>query len=228
MRILQGIAMKYKVVEIFESINGEGMKAGELSVFIRFAGCNLCCGYCDTKWANETDAPYMEMELEEIVERVQAYRVKNITVTGGEPLLQKGIAELLQLLSQKGFFVEVETNGSVSLQEIAKNVPDVSFTMDYKLPGSKMEQKMNTENFMVLTAKDAVKFVVSDHLDLKRALVVSQEYGLGRKCNILLSPVFEAIEPEEIVTFMKENHWTEARLQIQMHKVIWDPQKRGV
>jgi len=220
--------MKYKVVEIFESINGEGMKAGELSVFIRFAGCNLCCGYCDTKWANEPDTSYVEMEPEEIVERVQAYEGKNVTVTGGEPLLQKGIGELLRLLTQKGFLVEIETNGSVPLQEFAKKVPDVSFTMDYKLPGSRMEQKMDTENFTVLTAKDTVKFVVSDHTDLKRALVVSQEYGLGRKCNILLSPVFGAIKPEEMVTFMKENHWIEARLQIQLHKVIWDPQKRGV
>ena len=220
--------MKYKVVEIFESINGEGMKAGELSVFIRFMGCNLCCGYCDTKWANEPDAPYIEMELEEIVERVQSYQVKNVTVTGGEPLLQEGIGMLLKALSKRGFSIEIETNGSISLQEFAKEVPDVSFTMDYKLPQSHMEQKMDTANFAVLTAKDTVKFVVSDHTDLKRAFVVSQEYGLGRKCNILLSPVFGAVEPEELVTFMKENHWTEARLQIQMHKVIWDPQKRGV
>lgn len=220
--------MKYKVAEIFESINGEGMKVGELSVFIRFVGCNLCCEYCDTKWVNEPDASYIEMELEEIVEKVQSYHVKNVTITGGEPLLRKDIEELLKLLSQKGFLVEIETNGSVSLREIAKKVPDVSFTMDYKLPGSKMEQKMNTENFIVLTAKDTVKFVVSDHTDLKRALAVSREYGLGRKCNILLSPVFGLIEPEEIVIFMKENCWIEARLQIQLHKVIWDPQKRGV
>lgn len=220
--------MSYKVVEIFESINGEGMKAGELSVFIRFRGCNLCCGYCDTKWANEADASYIEMELEEVVEKVQDYHVKNVTVTGGEPLLQEGICELLQVLSKRGYSVEIETNGSISLKKCAGKAPDVSFTMDYKLPGSNMEQEMDTANFAVLTAKDTVKFVVSDGIDLERAFEVSKEHGLGRKCNILLSPVFGAIEPEEIVTFMKENHWTEARLQIQMHKVIWDPQKRGV
>ena len=94
--------MKYKVAEIFESINGEGMKAGELSVFIRFTGCNLCCSYCDTKWANESDAPYLEMGLEEIVKKAQGYQVKNVTVTGGEPLLQNGVGVLLKELSEKG------------------------------------------------------------------------------------------------------------------------------
>lgn len=220
--------MKYKVAEIFESINGEGMKAGELSVFIRFTGCNLCCSYCDTKWANEPDAPYLEMGLEEIVKKAQGYQVKNVTVTGGEPLLQNGVGVLLKGLSEKGFYVEIETNGSISLQKFAKELPDVVFTMDYKLPGSGMEQQMDKGNFAVLQKKDTVKFVVSDRVDLKCAFVVSQEYSLGSKCNILLSPVFGAIEPEEIVAFMKENHWTDARLQVQLHKVIWDPQKRGV
>ncbi len=220
--------MKYKVAEIFESINGEGMKAGELSLFIRFAGCNLCCSYCDTKWANGQDASYTEMGLDEIIEKVQGCQVKNITVTGGEPLLQNGVGTLLQALSDKGFYVEIETNGSIPLQEFAKELPDVVFTMDYKLPSSGMEQQMDTGNFAVLQKKDTVKFVVSDRADLKRAFAVSQEYSLGCKCNILLSPVFGAIEPEEIVTFMKENHWTDARLQVQLHKVIWDPQKRGV
>lgn len=220
--------MKYKVVEIFESINGEGLKAGELAVFVRFWGCNLCCSYCDTMWANEPDTPYTEMELEEIVKTVQRYSVRNVTVTGGEPLLQKGIDKLLRAFLQEGFAVEIETNGSVSLREFVKEALDVTFTMDYKLPGSNMEQNMNTNNFAFLTAKDTVKFVVSDQTDLERAYEIAGEYALGGRCNILLSPVFGAIELAEIVEFMKERHWTEARMQIQMHKVIWDPQERGV
>lgn len=228
MCILQGIAVKYKVVEIFQSINGEGMKAGELAAFVRFQGCNLSCSYCDTRWANEADTPYEEMGAEEIVAAVKKYSVKNVTVTGGEPLLQKDVSALLRALVREGFVVEIETNGSVSLQEFAQQLPEITFTMDYKLPGSKMEQLMNTDNFAVLTGKDTVKFVVSDRADLERAYEVAEKYALGGRCNILLSPVFGAIEPEEIVTFMKEYHWISARLQIQMHKVIWDPQKRGV
>jgi 7-carboxy-7-deazaguanine synthase len=220
--------VKYKVVEIFESINGEGMKAGELAVFIRFQGCNLCCSYCDTMWANEPDAPYMEMELAEIVETVRNYAVRNVTVTGGEPLRQKEIKALLAALDKEGFAVEIETNGSVALAEYAKDLPEVCFTMDYKLPGSGMEQQMETGNFAVLTKKDTVKFVVSSRSDLERAYEVAERYQLGGRCSILLSPVFGAIEPEEIVSFMKEKRWVDARIQIQLHKVIWNPQERGV
>lgn len=220
--------MKYEVVEIFQSINGEGMKAGELAVFVRFRGCNLRCRYCDTMWANEADAFYMEMDVEEIVGEVKKHRVKNVTVTGGEPLLQKGIGILLEKLVAEGFEVEIETNGSIPLRELGADTRGISFTMDYKLPGSGMEEKMCTDNFSLLTSRDTVKFVVSGRNDLMRAYEVAERYSVGKKCNILLSPVFGEIDPEEIVNFMKEHHWTEARMQIQMHKVIWDPQERGV
>lgn len=220
--------MKYKVVEIFESINGEGMRAGELAVFLRFAGCNLRCSYCDTMWANEADAPFREMELSEIVEKVCQFSVRNVTVTGGEPLLQENIALLLKELLKKGLSVEIETNGSVSLKQLSEELPELIFTMDYKLAGSSMESHMNVENFAVLSKKDTVKFVVSDRNDLNRAYEISNKYQLNRKCNLLLSPVFDAIALEEIVDFMKAKSWKDARMQIQMHKVIWDPQERGV
>lgn len=223
-----GNRMKYKVVEIFQSINGEGMKAGELAVFVRFQGCNLRCRYCDTTWANEADAPCTQMDEDELLREVKKYAVKNVTITGGEPLLQKGIAGLLRKLSMAGMAVEIETNGSVPLKEFAALSPDISFTMDYKLAGSGMEDKMCTDNFSLLTAKDTVKFVVSGRADLERAFQVTEEFSLGGRCNILLSPVFGEIVLEEIVEFMKEYHWTDARMQIQMHKVIWNPQKRGV
>ena len=220
--------MTYKVVEIFESINGEGMRAGELAVFVRFAGCNLRCSYCDTMWANEADTVYQEMELSEIVEKVCQFSVRNVTITGGEPLLQKNVDLLLSELVKKGLSVEIETNGSIPLKELAKNLPELIFTMDYKLAGSSMESHMNVENFAVLTKKDTVKFVVSDRNDLERAYEIAKAYHLNGACNLLLSPVFDAIELEEIVAFMKEKSWKDARMQIQMHKVIWDPQERGV
>jgi len=220
--------MKYKVAEIFQSINGEGMKAGELAVFLRFQGCNLCCRYCDTAWANTEDAEYREMDEEEILDEVKKYKVKNVTVTGGEPLLRQGMRLLLTKLTKAGFLVEIETNGSVSLQEFAGISPNISFTMDYKLGGSGMEDKMDTDNFSLLTKQDTVKFVVSDYRDLERAYDVSVKFLSGGKCSLLISPVFGEIKPEEIVEFMKEHHWTDARMQLQMHKIIWNPEKRGV
>lgn len=220
--------MEYKVVEIFQSINGEGMKAGELSVFVRMQGCNLCCDYCDTSWANDLNAAYHYMSAQDIIQVIRKERVNNVTLTGGEPLLQPYIGDLLSGLTNAGFAVEIETNGSVSLRAFVGLSPQISFTMDYKLAGSKMEQKMDVSNFSLLTYKDTVKFVVSDREDLIRAYKVTQKYLTEGQCNILLSPVYGKIEPEEIVDFMKEMHWTGARLQLQMHKVIWDPQKRGV
>ena len=123
-----------KVVEKFVSINGEGSKAGQLAVFIRFAGCNLDCVYCDTKWANEEDVSYSEMSKEEIYEYIKSTGVRNITVTGGEPLLQDGIYEFLEYLSlDKELSVEIETNGSVDISLFKKIDNTPSFTMDYKL-----------------------------------------------------------------------------------------------
>ena len=131
-----------KVVEKLVSINGEGSKAGQLGVFIRFAGCNLDCVYCDTKWANEKDVSYSEMSKEEIYEYIKSTGVRNITVTGGEPLLQDGIYEFLEYLSlDKELFVEIETNGSVDISLFKKIDNTPSFTMDYKLDYSKMEKK---------------------------------------------------------------------------------------
>ncbi len=217
----------YKVVEIFESINGEGMKAGELSVFVRLCGCNLHCSYCDTSWANEKDAPYQEMTARQIVQKAEAYGTKNVTLTGGEPLLAEHVLELLEALSEK-FCVEIETNGSIALDSFCKKDRKVIFTMDYKLKGSGMEEQMCLSNFALLQRDDTVKFVVSDQTDLERAYEIEQKYALGQKCHVLISPVFGKIIPADMVAFMMEKKWVTARMQIQMHKVIWDPQARGV
>ena len=220
--------MRYEVVEIFQSINGEGMKAGELAAFIRLKGCNLNCRYCDTMWANEEDAFCTEMDEEEIIREVNQYHVKNVTVTGGEPLFRKGMGKLLKRLVKEGYAVEIETNGSVSIREFALISPNISFTMDYKLPGSGMEENMCVGNFSLLTGNDTVKLVVSGREDLENAYKVTEQFSLTERCHVLLSPAFGETRPEEIVDFMKERHWTEVRMQIQMHKVIWDANQRGV
>lgn len=149
--------IKYPVVEQFVSINGEGTKAGELAVFIRFKGCNLNCSYCDTQWANRQDTPAVEKTAAELVADVCRTGIDNVTMTGGEPLLQTELAGLIKELLSAGKAVEIETNGSVSLENVRAQVKHLtqerqsmerlSMTMDYKLAGSGMETFMRLQNF---------------------------------------------------------------------------------
>ncbi len=218
----------FKVAEKFVSINGEGPRAGELAVFLRFCGCNLNCGYCDTRWANTADVKCEFVSAEELVAYVKSTGVKNVTLTGGEPLLQADIARLIVLLGASDAEVEIETNGSVLLKDIVSLSPRPAVTADYKLPSSGMEKYMLTENFSSLTLRDAVKFVVGDKCDLLRAEEIINGYGLTDRCRVYFSPVFGKIQPEEIAEFMKERKLNGVRLQLQLHKIIWEPDKRGV
>ena len=215
-----------KVVEKFTSINGEGTRAGELAVFVRFKGCNLRCSYCDTMWANEADCSYEEETPEEITNYVLATGIRNVTLTGGEPLLQKDIRKLIYLLLQAGLRVEIETNGAVRLSEFCEERP--IFTMDYKLPSSGCEEHMIAENMELLEVNDTVTFVCGSQEDLVKALEVIQTYDLTSRCHVYFSPVFGSIELVQMVEFMLEHQLNDVRLQIQMHKVIWDPNERGV
>ena len=217
------------VVEKFVSINGEGTHAGELAVFLRFRGCNLNCGFCDTKWANAADAPATEESAEELVEYVRQTGVQNVTLTGGEPLLHASVRELLQALGQlPDIRIEIETNGSIDLTPFQDLVPRPSFTMDYKLPGSGMEAAMCLDNFALLQQTDTVKFVAGSQEDLERALELIQRYRLPQRCHVYLSPVFGKIDPADMVEFMKQHRLNAVRLQLQMHKFIWDPNQKGV
>ncbi|MCI9010417.1 MAG: putative 7-carboxy-7-deazaguanine synthase QueE [Clostridia bacterium] len=218
----------FKVAEKFVSINGEGPRAGEIAVFLRFCGCNLNCSYCDTRWANTSDVKYEIASAEEIVEYVKSTGVKNVTLTGGEPLLQADIARLIVLLGETGAEVEIETNGSVPLKDFVSLSPRPAVTADYKLPSSGMEKYMLTENFSYLTLHDAVKFVVGDRYDLARAEEVINKYGLINGCRVYFSPVFGKIKPAEIAEFLKERKLNGVRLQLQLHKIIWEPDMRGV
>ena len=217
-----------QVVEKFVSINGEGTRAGELAVFIRFKGCNLRCSYCDTMWANEHECEYEEMSPDEIYAYIKDTGVINITLTGGEPMLQKQMEELLYIFSKDtDIRVEIETNGAVDLGKFCNDCRPV-FTMDYKLPSSLYEDKMIPDNFRLLESDDTVKFVIGSKEDLVRAHEILTEYNLVNKCNVYFSPVFGKIEPAEMVDYMIQNKLNKVRLQIQMHKIIWDPEKRGV
>ena len=221
--------INYKVVEIFESINGEGKKAGQLALFIRFQKCNLNCSYCDTKWANKDDSPYSLMSLEELYKKVVESGIKNITITGGEPLLQENIEIFLKKLAENPeISVEIETNGSVNLKKFREIKNGPSFTMDYKLPKSNMEKFMDLENFKYLTKKDTVKFVASDIDDLEKARKIIEKYSLVEKCAVYISPVFGKIELSSIVDFMKKYNMNGVNMQLQIHKIIWDPEAKGV
>lgn len=217
-----------KVTEKFVSINGEGSFAGELAVFIRFKGCNLRCSYCDTMWANEPECKYDELSPEEIYNYILSAQIRNVTLTGGEPLLQKQIPELLNLLTQnEEIRVEIETNGAVDLSSFSRN-NSIIFTMDYKLPSSLCEEQMILSNFDLLKRNDTVKFVIGNFEDLEKARNIIFQFNLINRCNIFFSPVYGLIEPVDIVNYMIEHNLNGVRMQIQMHKVIWDPQMRGV
>ena len=221
--------MVYKVVETFISINGEGQHAGELALFIRFAGCNLNCNYCDTRWANQPDVVYQEMTETEIKALVADSGVRNVTLTGGEPLLQPGMYQLLETMgSLPDIRIEIETNGSVDIEPYMTLIRRPAFTLDYKLPGSGMEAGMNMENYRYLTKEDTVKFVISDKTDLMRAREIIEQYQLEGRCGIYYSPVFGRIRPAEIVDDMIEHRLNGVHMQLQMHKFIWDPEQRGV
>ena len=221
--------INYKVVEIFESINGEGKKAGQLALFIRFQKCNLNCSYCDTKWANKDDSPYSLMSLEELYKKVVESGIKNITITGGEPLLQENIEIFLKKLAENPeISVEIETNGSINLKKFREIKNGPSFTMDDKLPKSNMEKFMDLENFKYLTKKDTVKFVASDIDDLEKAREIIEKYSLVEKCAVYISPVFGKIELSSIVDFMKKYNMNGVNMQLQIHKIIWDPEAKGV
>ncbi len=224
--------MFYKVAEHFVSINGESRFAGELAVFIRFAGCNLSCTYCDTAWAIADTAPYTQMNLEEIIEYVDDSGIVNVTLTGGEPLIQDGINILIDKLIKNGNRVEIETNGAVSLKGVmeAGDYGDrLSVTLDYKCPTSGMESSMIMDNYDYLRPYDNVKFVVGSKEDLDKAAQITDSYKLKDKgVNIYLSPVFGKLAPVEIVEYMKETGMNGVKLQLQQHKFIWDPNQKGV
>ncbi|MCR4646488.1 MAG: putative 7-carboxy-7-deazaguanine synthase QueE [Oscillospiraceae bacterium] len=218
----------YKLAEHFISINGEGQLAGELALFLRFAGCNLRCSYCDTLWACGKDAPHEVVSLSRIVDIAKdaiENGVRNVTLTGGEPLLQPGINDVIGRLTALGLQPEIETNGAIPLKDFCAPCRP-KFTMDYKLPSSRMEQHMCTENFALLHEWDTVKFVCGTRADVFRAKEIAELYKPS--CPLYLSPVFGQIEPAEIVEIMKEQKMTRFRLQLQLHKFIWDPMERGV
>lgn len=220
---------QYELVEKFISINGEGTKAGMLALFLRFKGCNLNCSFCDTKWANEEHCECDMVTENDLYEYAVKSGIKNVTITGGEPLFRKDMDILLKKLSTiEDIYMEIETNGSVDLSAY-RNISDkIAFTMDYKLSASGMTDRMCHSNLKLLGVYDTVKFVAGSHADLDMAKEIIEEYSLVGKTNIYISPVFDEIEPREIVEYMIKNKMNGVNMQLQMHKYIWDKDMKGV
>lgn len=207
---------KLKVNEIFDSIEGEGKRAGELATFIRLTGCNLRCSYCDTAYAFSEGT---ELQVSDIMDNVN-YR--NVTLTGGEPLIQP-IEPLLTALGSH--YVNIETNGSIFIKPYF-DYTNIFFTMDYKCSSSNEQSKMFLDNLNILRKQDVLKFVVGSTQDLQEAKGICKKYR--PKAKIYVSPVFDRIEPADIVKFMKEFNLQNWKLQLQLHKFVWNPKKRGV
>ena len=228
------------VVERFVSINGEGRFAGFPSAFVRLKGCNLRCSYCDTSWANEADCPCEWMSPRAICDFAARAKVRFVTITGGEPLLHPECIVLVKaLLSHEALpelTVEIETNGAVSLSDISslreglseQDAQRLVITLDYKLPSSGQEHFMLAENYELLKPWDAVKFVASNQADLQRMAQIHHKFHVEQCCQSFVSPVFDAIEPVEIVNFLIQEQLQNTRLQLQLHKIIWSPETKGV
>ncbi len=256
------------VVELFVSVNGEGPRAGRLAAFVRFAGCNLRCSYCDTMWANEPGCPVQWLTVDEIAAWVASTPAACTTLTGGEPALQPLLPQLARALmalppvedgagGRAPRAVEIETNGAVDLAELAavraelQTAPDsrggqpdlrggsredspatppaaLHFTMDWKLPGSGMGDRMLERNLGLLGPGDTVKFVAGSEEDLREMARVVRAHGLCERCAVYASPVFGRIEPARIATFLQEERLARVVLQLQLHKIIWPNVERGV
>jgi 7-carboxy-7-deazaguanine synthase len=211
-----------KICEIFTSIQGESTFAGRPCTFIRLSGCNLRCGYCDTKYSYDNG---IEMELGNILDRVASFGVRLVEVTGGEPLLQGEEANsLITELLDKGHEVLVETNGSMSIEELDKRATVI---LDMKTPCSGMSHQMDMTNLGHLKSSDEVKFVICSRDDYEWSKKIISHYGLEGRCEVLISPAFGILPPRELAEWIIKDR-LRVRLNIQLHKYIFDPGERGV
>jgi 7-carboxy-7-deazaguanine synthase len=217
--------MALLVTEIFKSIQGESWFAGLPCVFVRLTGCNLRCTYCDTKYAYDGGE---KLDVEEVVERVAAYPAfggtQLVEVTGGEPLLQDETPELAEALLQKAKTVLVETNGSLDIGMLPEGIVRI---VDVKCPDSGESAKMLWENMDQLVRTDEVKFVLQSRRDYEWAMSIVEDYELLRQCMVLFSPAFGILQPKRLAEWVLADNLP-VRLNLQLHKYIWSPDKRGV
>lgn len=212
-----------KVNEIFYSIQGESSYSGRPCVFVRLTGCNLKCSYCDTRYAYKEGE---HLEMEEIINRITSHRCALVEITGGEPLMQKDTPLLIQGLLDLGFEVLLETNGSMDVSVIDNRCVKI---LDIKCPSSGEAKRNDLENLKRLQPKDEIKFVIGNREDYDYAKNVLSFINTA-KGNIkppLFSPVCGKMNPELLAQWILADHLY-VRMQIQLHKVIWGSETRGV
>ena len=208
--------------EIFHSIQGESTHSGRPCVFVRLTACDLRCSWCDTPYAFTEGG---KMSVDEVVEKVDGFGCDLVELTGGEPLLQKDVYPLMERLLASGRTVMVETGGHLSVSNVPSAVIRI---IDVKCPGSGESGRNHWENLDLLTPHDEVKFVIRDRADYEFAREVVARHNLaGRTAAVLFSPVHSVLTPRELAEWILADRLT-VRLQLQVHKYIWDPETRGV
>jgi len=200
--------------EIFYSIQGEAKNTGKPTIFIRTAGCPFRCSYCDTEYAFSEGK---KTSIDNIISKIKIYNTKYITVTGGEPLAQKNIVNLLNALIEKSYKVSIETSGLIDISIIPNSVEIV---MDIKTPSSNEDSKNIYNNLLILKATDVIKFVIGNKLDYEWSKDVIVKNNLSNTDNIYFSPVHESLGLSDIADWILKDNLN-VTLQLQLHKYIW-------
>ncbi len=210
-----------RVTEVFHSIQGESSFAGQPCVFVRLTGCPLRCAWCDSEYAFSDGT---DMAIEEILAKVQAYHCPLVEVTGGEPLHQPEAFTLIEHLCSDGYEVLLESSGAIDISSVD---PRAHVILDVKCPGSGMADRMRWENLALLRTKDEAKFVIKDRADYEWARSIVTQYELATWCTVLFGPVFGDLDLRQLAEWILADRLP-VRLQVQLHKIIWDPDMRGV
>ena len=213
--------MAIKINEIYYSVQGESTHAGRSCIFIRLTFCNLRCTYCDTEYAFYKGK---DMDIGDILAEIKQWDCNLVEVTGGEPLFQEECINLLNELVNSNYEVMLETGGSLSISDVPKKVIKI---VDFKCPSSAMEKKNLWSIVDDLQPHDEVKFVIGNREDFGWAKDRITEYSLDKICTVLFSPTFGEIDPQQIVEWILAENLP-VRMQMQMHKMIWSPDKQGV
>jgi 7-carboxy-7-deazaguanine synthase len=208
---------RLKITEIFFSLQGEALTVGIPTTFVRLTGCPLRCQYCDTAYAF-TGGEWMH--IEEILEQVASNNSRYVTVTGGEPLAQKGCLDLLTMLCDAGYKVSLETSGALDVAAVDRRVVKV---MDIKTPGSGEERRNCLENIESIGVHDQIKFVICDERDYEWSSALVQQFRLHERCEVLFSPSFDQLAANELADWILRDALP-VRMQMQLHKLLWGNQ----
>jgi 7-carboxy-7-deazaguanine synthase len=210
------------VSEIYPSVQGESTHVGRPCTFVRLTACDLRCSWCDTPYAFTGGR---KMEIEAVLADVERIGCWLVEITGGEPLLQPEVHDLMARLLDRGYEVLLETGGHRATNAVPDGVVTI---LDVKCPGSGEADRMDWSNLDRLRARDEVKFVIKDRADFEYARDTVRRYDLtARACAVLFSPVHGVLAPAELTAWILESQLP-VRLQIQAHKYIWPPETRGV